>query len=171
VIEESGFRFDFSQARDYRLHDKTGERGDGNTIWSGIDFRIIEHDHEVWIEVKSWSFKRIFDRVQQTTAKKDWQKKMGEELERFRDDILQKFLGTTAYLAWSGTPLPDRVVYVVFLEPPDAGSAALLGPFRDRLRDRFKNAQARTWGRRIQYDVYNLPRFSLEFPQYLVTQA
>ena len=91
--------------------------------------------------------------------------------DEFRDDIVAKFLGTTSYLVWSGNSLPSTVQYIVFLEPPDRGSRALLGPFQDRLRDQFKNAQARPWGKRIRYRVVDIAGFQKMFPNYPVNRV
>ena len=167
IYEESGFRFDFTAANDSVIHDKADPH-DGNTFWPGVDFRAIENNaHEIWIEVKSWDFKRFLDRTARKQAKGDFLAKFVREgAEEFRNDIVAKFLGATCYLAWSGTGIPQSVHYVVLLEPPDRGSRALLGPFQDRLRDQFKQAQARSWGHRIIYQVVDLAEFQRQFPNY-----
>lgn len=90
--------------------------------------------------------------------------------DEFREDIFNKFLGTTSYLAWSGLGIPDHVFYVVFLEPPNQGSAPLVNVFRERLRNEFKNAQATPWGQKIRYEVVDLTRFQTLFPNYPVTR-
>lgn len=168
VYEESGLRFDFTSAQQSVLHDKDTPH-DGNTFWPGVDFRVFESDRELWIEVKSWSFKRIVERTERQQAKKDFARKLLESAtEEFRNDIVAKFLGTTAYLVWSGKGIPQLVYYVIFLEPPNRGSRALLGPFQTRLRDQFKNAQARPWGQRIKYKVVDMAEFRKEFPAYPV---
>jgi hypothetical protein len=170
IYHESGFAFDFSAAVGSVVHDKDAPH-DGNTFWPGVDFRVLETDGQVWIEVKSWSFKTIIDKIERQQAKKDFAAKMiARSADEFRDDIVAKFLGTTCYLYWSGLELPQRVNYIVFLEPPDRGSRALLGPFQDRLRNQFKSAQARPWGRRIQYRVVDLAEFQKAFPKYPVTR-
>lgn len=171
IYQESGFSFDFRAALHSVVHDKAEPFGDGNAFWPAIDFRVVESDYEVWIEVKSWSFKAILDRVARRSAKKDFESKLLKKgADEFRNDIVGKFLGTTSYLAWSGHKLPASVCYVVFLEPPDRGTRPLLGPFQDRLRDEFKNAQGRAWGKRIQYWVVDLSGFNKDFPQYPVTR-
>ena len=171
VYEESGFAFDFTAALNSAVHDKDAPH-DGNTFWPGVDFRVFSTGKEVWVEVKSWSFKKILDSVERKSAKKDYRTKLLQgRADEFRDDIVGKFLGTTSYLAWSGLGVPNRVFYIVFLEPPDRGSAALLGPFRDRLRDEFKNAQSRPWGHKIMYEVVDLARFQSLFPNYPVKRT
>ena len=133
---------------------------------------MFEESRELWIEVKSWSFKRIVDRTERRTAKRDFARKLiNRAADEFRTEITLKFLGTTSYIAWSRLGIPETVRYVVFLEPPDRGSRPLLGPFQDRLRDQFKNAQARRWGRRIQFKVADLPEFQREFPDYPIVAA
>ena len=167
VYEESGFRFDFTAANNSVVHDKADPH-DGNTFWPGVDFRVFENnDHQVWIEVKSWDFKTFLDRMERKRIKRDFLAKFVKEgAEEFRNDIAAKFLGATCYLAWAGLGIPQSVCYVVFLEPPDRGSRPLLGPFQDRLRGQFKQAQARGWGHRITYQVVDLAEFQREFPNY-----
>ena len=169
VYEESGFRFDFTSATESAIHDKADPH-DGNTIWPGVDFRVLENDVEIWIEVKSWSLKQIRDRTERHQAKQDYYGKLNTGIDAFRDVIVHKFLGTTSSLAWSGLGVPKRVNYIVFLEPPNRGGRALLGPFQDRLRNQFKNAQARTWGSRIRYKVVDMVEFQTEFPNYPVAR-
>ena len=171
VYKESGFTFDFGAASAIAVHDKADPH-DGNTFWPGVDFRVADGGREVWIEVKSWSYRRILDRVERRGAMKDYEAKLAQKTtEEFRDEIVAKFLGTSCYLGWSGLGIQPRVLYVVFLEPPDRGSRALLGPFRDRLRDEFKNAQARPWGKRIGHCVVDLQGFQQKLPGYTVTPA
>ena len=170
VYQESGFQFDFTAAVQSVIHDKDLPH-DGNTFWPGVDFRVFEDDREVWIEVKSWSFKLILDKIERRQAKKDYQNKLlGDAAGEFRRDIVEKFLGTSCYLAWAQHSMPQEVYYVVFLEPPNKGSQPLLGPFQDRLRDQFKNAQARPWGKRIKYRVVNIEQFQKEFPNYPIAR-
>ncbi len=166
VYRESGFEFDFSSARSSTIHDKA-EPHDGNTFWPGVDFRIVEPEEDVWIEVKSWSYDLIRDRSERWRAARDWNERVGTDL--LRDETVGKFFGTTAYLAWSERGLPPRVRYVVFLQPPTRKDRGLLGPFRERLRDEFKNAQAREWGRRIRFEVVDLELFRSLFPNYKVS--
>jgi hypothetical protein len=171
VYEESGFQFDFTSAIDSSIHDKDLPH-DGNTFWPGVDFRVVESQREVWIEVKSWSFSRIHDKVERRTAQRDFaQKLVKDATDEFRDEIVAKFFGTTSYLVWSGISVPPAVTYIVFLEPPNRGSRALLGPFQDRLRDQFKNAQARPWGKRITYRVVDMAGFHELFPNFLVKRS
>jgi len=172
VYQESGFEFDFTSAPYSIIHDKDFPQ-DGNTFWPGVDFRIFEAEREVWIEVKSWSFKLILDKIERRTAKKDFTRKLLKDAaDEFRNDIMAKFLGTTSYLVWSGNSIPHKVLYLVFLEPPDRGSRPLLGPFQDRLRDQFKNAQARRpWGKRIAYRVVDLKEYQQMFPNYPVKRV
>jgi hypothetical protein len=168
ALTESGFRFGFAGDEAVR-HDQRS--GDGNTFWPGVDFRVMEVGRQVWIEVKSWSFGRDTDRTEGKRAAADYADKLeGRSANLFRDEIAAKFLGTTAYLAWSGLGIPERVLYVVLLEPPSRGSRALLGPLRDRLRERFKQAQARPWGRRIAVFVVDGQGYRDQFPGFTLTR-
>lgn len=166
VFREPPFEFDFTSAIGSYRHDEPLP-DDGNNFWPGVDFRVVENARHIWIEVKSWSFKAILRRADRHKASRDWRIKVDSD--SLRDAIVAKFFGTTAYLYWSGLGLPSRVHYVVLLEPPNRTSAALLGPFRDRLRDQFKNAQARPWGARISYEVVDLASFQARYPNYPVS--
>jgi hypothetical protein len=169
IFDESRFRFDFSAASGgATIHDKNDDGCDGNTVWPGVDFRVKEANKEVWIEVKSWSLQSILDRASRRGAHRDFTIKMAAD--QFRDDIVAKFLGTTSFLAWSGIGIPQKVNFVVFLEPPNRATRALLSPFKDRLRDEFKNAQARAWGRKLGFMVVDFELFTSEFPAYPVTR-
>ncbi|MBC7528100.1 MAG: hypothetical protein H7308_11175, partial [Chthonomonadaceae bacterium] len=91
TYDESNFRFDFTQAQRSVIHDKA-EPHDGNTFWKGVDFRVFEAKREVWIEVKSWSSMRFRDPDERKSAKiKFVKEKMGDEIEKFRDEIVNKF--------------------------------------------------------------------------------
>ncbi len=169
TFDESGFRFDFSAASSGAIiHDKNDDGCDGNTFWPGVDFRVKEAPQEVWIEVKSWSLQSILERASRRGAGRDFALKMAAD--QFRDDIVAKFLGTTSFLAWSGIGIPQKVKFVVFLEPPNRASRALLSPFKDRLCDEFKNAQARPWGRKLGFMVVDFELFASEFPTYPVSR-
>ncbi len=178
LYKESGFLFDFTAANHSTIHDKGGPdednpdaaiTRDGNTFWHGVDFRVMEDSQEVWIEVKSWSTQQINQQMAWRSIDKDY--KTRTKANELRDEIIDKFLGTTSYLTWSGTGIPNRVLYVVLLQPPNRRSAPLLLPFRDRLRDKFKNAQSRSWGGRIVYEVVDLAQFQSLFPHYPVRRV
>jgi hypothetical protein len=165
-IVERPFCFRFPDTVHCVRHDGTDPGDDGNKIWHGIDFRIIGPPREVWVEVKSWSFKKILERSQRHAAKRDYSlRTAGLEL---RDEIVQKFLATSAVLSWAGIDFPSKVLFVVLLEPPNSGVRPLLGPFHDVLREEFKNAQSKPWGRRIAFKVVDKNGYSALFPGYEV---
>jgi len=60
---------------------------------------------------------------------------------------------------------------VILLEPPRRSLTPTLATFQQRLRDEFKNAQARNWGGRITYKVVELNGFLAEFPDYPVERV
>lgn len=164
IYEEPPFSFDFSLAKQCARHDKPSPE-DGNTFWPGVDFRIIESNREVWIEVKSWKCKSLQNRTERKRIQSDFDKKfVNKDIDEFRDAIVSKFLGTTCYLAWSGIGVPNKVCYIIFLEPPNRGSNPFLLTFARHLGNGFKNAQARSWGRRIQVKVVNMTEFQRELP-------
>lgn len=165
IFREPPFEFDFTSASASYRHDEPLPH-DGNKVWPGVDFRVQEHSMQLWIEVKSWSFKAILKKAERHKASRDWRQKVASD--SLRDAIVAKFVGTTAYLHWSGIGPPARVHYIVLLEPPDRASRPLLGPFRDRLRNEFKNATSSPWGRSISYEVVDLDAFQAKYPGYPV---
>lgn len=165
IFREPPFEFDFTAAPACFRHDEPLPH-DGNNVWPGVDFSVQEHSRQLWIEVKSWSFKAILKKAERHKASRDWRLKVASD--SLRDAIVAKFIGTTAYLHWSGIGLPERVDYIVLLEPPNRSSRPLLGPLRDRLRDEFKKANSRPWGTKISYEVVDLNGFRARCPRYLV---
>lgn len=165
-IDEHPFKFLFPDGTDCKKHDSTLLGDDGNKIWQGIDIRVVEHSREVWVEVKCWSFKKILERARRHATKRDFQLRAASV--DLRNEIVQKFLTTTAFLSWSRIGVPEKVLFEVFLEPPNAGSSPLLGPSRDALRDEFKNAQSRPWGNRIAFRVVDKQGCARLFTTYQV---
>ncbi len=168
-IYESPFIFEFPDGIVCLRHDAL-DNGDGNNVWPGIDIRVEIPGRHLWIEVKSWNIPDLQDETLKTRISKDFQSKLAtKKMEKFRDDIFGKFLGTTSFLSWSGIGIPENVTYIILLQPPTRSGSALLGPFQTRLREHFKNAVSTKWGRRIKYQVMDVDAFRKAFPDYLIT--
>ena len=158
-VEESGIEFDFSGAVTAVRHDESPPKGEGNKVWPGVDFRVDEGSREIWIEVKSWRRKNQAERI---AADKEFPKVLASE--EFRAWIVDKFLGTTAYLAWTGAFAPKPLIYVVLLDFPRRDHRALLGPFNQRLRATFPKTAP--WTHSITHVVVDLETFQKQFARY-----
>ena len=159
IVEESGIEFDFTNAASLALHDRARPTGEGNGTWPGVDFRVDEGARELWIEVKSWVRKTQPERV---AAEKEFPKVLASE--DLRVWIVDKFLGTTAFLAWTGTFAPKEVIYVVLFDSSRRDRTALLVSFKDRLRASFPKTSP--WTHRIDYVVLDLETFQTVFPHF-----
>lgn len=110
ILSENPFNFDVSPFPGSDYHD---HRGDGNTNWSGVDFRIPYGTREFWVEVKSYDLTRIEPRrrggvVQQFKAKM--------KSKHFADELMSKFYGTACYRSVTGHNFPDFVFFVVLIQ-------------------------------------------------------
>ena len=159
-LQESGIEFDFTGANAVVRPDKEPFGG----VWPNVDFRVDEGTRELWIEVKSWHPSR-FKTFEERTAKTN--EFLGNVAsDRFREKLVAKFLGTTAYLAWTGTFEPKKVLYVLLLDsaPLRSDQAALLGPFKDKLKQAFPKAHP--WSHFITHVVMDLETFQRQFARY-----
>lgn len=153
---ESQIEFDFSAARSVFEHDTTSSKcqgtssADGNTFWPGVDFRVEDDRGWIWLEVKNWR-----GRMRGSFASK-------LKSRPFADEMRGKFLGTAAYLAYSGTFVPAPIRYVLLFKPPTTPDEALLATFQDLVRAEMSAP------RRLNISVYvwNLNTWNHEFPDY-----
>lgn len=124
---ESGIEFDFSSATEVHEHDRTvpncsgNTSADGNNAWPGVDFRIRDDDGWIWLEVKHWP-----------RGPGRFAGKMKSKA--FALEVRDKFLGTTAHLAWRGQFTAVNVRYILLFQPPPTADPALLTPFADLIR-------------------------------------
>lgn len=165
TVDESGIRFEFDASPDTVKHDDTP--GDGNNVWPGVDFRVPLTSGELWLEVKSWSARGKHNPSERLEMNFAWSKKIEAGL--LHDELVCKFLGTTAFLYWNGQALPLRVDYLVLLHPPSRSSSPLMGPLNDKMRSTFGKARSR-WPGRIGQRVVTLDGFRIRYPQFPVTQ-
>ena len=157
--QESGIEFDFTSAVAAVRHDESPPKGEGNKVWPGVDFRVDEGSRELWIEVKSWVRKK---QAEQIAADREFPKALASE--DLRMWIVDKFLGTTAYLAWTGAFVARRVLYVIVLDSPRRDRTALLGAFSQRLRASFPKTHP--WTHPVVHLVTDLETFQTQFVQY-----
>lgn len=159
-LRESGIEFDFSAATAVVRPDKEPSGG----VCPNVDFRVDEATRKLWIEVKSWHpsrFKTVDERAAKT---REFLGKLtsGE----FREKLVAKFLGTSAYPAWTGTFVAKPLTYVIVLDsaPLRRDQAALLGPFKDKLKQSFPKAAP--WRAPIAHVVMDLETFRTQFAHY-----
>ena len=158
IVEESGIEFDFTAAESVMRPDKEPSGG----VWPNVDFRVDEGERELWIEVKSWHPSRFKTQLERIAKTKEFIGKLSSD--EFGRRIVSKFLGTTAYLAWTGEFAPKKVVYVVLLDSAHPRRSPLLVSFKDRLKPRFPTTPP--WTHSITHVVMDLETFQARFARY-----
>ena len=160
IVEESGIEFDFTAAASVMRPDKEPSGG----VWPNVDFRVDEGERELWIEVKSWHPSRFKTQSERIAKTKEFIGKLSSD--ELRKKLVAKFLGTSAYLAWTGVFVPKKVIYVMLLdsEPLRRDQAALLVSFKDRLKPRFPTTPP--WTHSITHVVMDLETFQARFARY-----
>ena len=158
VYRESEIEFDFTNANAVVRPDREPFGG----VWPNVDFRVDEGSRELWIEVKSWHPSRFKTVAERIDVQKEFAGKIGSE--EFGRRIIAKFLGTTAYLAWTGAFAPKPIVYVVLLDSVHPRRSALLLSFKDRLRPRFPKTHP--WSHPITHVVMDLETFKATYARY-----
>lgn len=162
IEAESGIEFDFSAATDLRKHDKPLiHGGEGNSVWKGIDFRVELPGEWLWIEVKSWDLSSIAP-ARRGGQQRRFVSKMKSEV--FGLELRSKFFGTTAFLAWTGSFQPTKVVYVLILQPPRPLDKALLVTFWDmRLKPAIPSPNP-PWTHSLSCAVVDVNDWNLLYP-------
>ena len=164
---ESGIEFDFSSAKTLIEHDKTSPtypvgRVSGSAIWPGVDFLIEEASGEwIWLEVKSWNPSRI-DPERRGGSRRSFICKMKSA--KFSLEMREKFLGTTAFLAWKNEFTPATTRFILLFEPPKPLDSALLGSQNLKMRGLIPNR--RDWVKPIYASVMTLREWNLRFRDY-----
>lgn len=163
LFVESNITFDFTAARAVIEHDKsvpTHSGGDthGNNKWPGVDFCIEEASGSwIWLEVKSWDPAHI-PPIRRGGNRRSFLCKMRSNA--FLLEMRGKFLGTTAFLAWTGTLPACTTHFVLLFEPPHVLDAALLGSRMARLREQI---QDRRWLPPVTVSVLTLSEWTARF--------
>ena len=127
---ESSITFDLTAAVTVIEHDKAtpthlGGLVHGNSIWSGVDFCIEEATGSwIWLEVKNW------DQTHIPPARRGgsrWSFICKMKSREFLREMRGKFLGTTAYLALTGSLPSTSIQFALLFEPPTVVDSALIG--------------------------------------------
>lgn len=154
---ESDIEFDFSNALQVFEHDTTSSKcegdsiADGNTVWSGVDFRVEDNAGWIWIEVKNW---------RGTKGKSDYLSKLKSK--PFAEPMRAKFLGTTAFLAWNGNFDIAPLHYVLLFEPHPRADRSLNAPFQDLIRSELPIPNRLD----IKVFVMNVSKWNETYPEY-----
>lgn len=82
----------------------------------------------------------------------------------FTAEVRGKFLGTSAYLAWTNQFPSTRVRYILVFEPPQPLDAALLVTQSTALRSQIPNL--RKWSQPISVAVLTMAEWNMRFPDY-----
>ena len=161
VFIESRIEFDFTDAIRVVQHDKPVP-GHGNTVWPGTDFCIKESVNEsIWLEVKNWDPTHI--------APKDrggcrWSFICKMKSKTFAKDMRNKFLGTTAFLAWTDNYLLEPTKFVLLFQPPHTLDVALLGTLQTRLQSQIPNLSI--WQASIRVSILDVGEWNMRFSQF-----
>ena len=78
----------------------------------------------------------------------------------------ETFLGTSAFFAWDGCPMPETVRYLLLFEPPQPIDAALVLKFGHKVKQKLTPAGALPWRNRISIGALTLAEWNLRFPDY-----
>ena len=160
VFAESNIEFDFTRAASAIQHDKPTP-GHGNSIWKGVDFCIQDGEEQLWLEVKSWDPSHIAP-MRRGGSRRSFLCKMKSRA--FTAEILLKFLGTTAFLAWTNNFTLAPTTYVLLFQPPRPLDAALLVTFQSRIASRI--SRPKIWHKPIFVAVLNLDEWNQRYPEY-----
>ena len=160
VFVESRIEFDFSQAINAVQHDKPAP-GHGNSVWPGVDFCLQDGAEQFWLEVKSWDPAHLAPKDRGGNRRSFLCKLKSKA---FMSEMRSKFLGTTAFLAWTNnfTPAPTR--FVLLFQPPRPLDAALLVTFQSRIKAQVPNLRA--WQQPIFVAVMDLDEWNRRYPEY-----
>lgn len=155
VIVESGIEIDFTPAVSVVKHDLL------NSVWPGVDYIIDDGAQEIWLEIKNW------EPTGMSAKRRGGQRwsflcKMRSKT-FFREELRGKFLGTTSFLCYTGTPPIRPVLYVVLLESPRF-DPVLMPHVNDRMRGLLRPHVA--WRPPIAVAVLNVSEWNSRFPHY-----
>jgi hypothetical protein len=159
VWVERQMEFDLTAAVSVTKHDAQGGRG--NNLWPGVDFRIEQPSEWIWLEVKSWDPTHIQAKDRGGTR---WSFICKMRSKVYTKEMRGKFLGTSAFLAWTNALPLATTRYVLLFQPPQPLDSALLGTLMTRLQSQIPNLPI--WAAPITVSVLNLEQWNVRFPQY-----
>jgi hypothetical protein len=160
VLTESSIEFDFTQAISVIEHDRPAP-GHGNSTWPGVDFCITEQGGWIWLEVKNWDPTYI---APNRRGGSRWSFVSKMRSKSFSRDMRNKFLGTTAFLAWRGLFAPVSMQLVLLFQPPQPLDTALLVTLQTRMSSLVPNLSV--WTHPIYVSVLDLTEWNLRYRQY-----
>lgn len=162
---ESNIEFDFTAALRVLEHDKALDPANplrqGNTTWPGVDFCLEEVSGWIWLELKNWDPAHVDPRRR---GRDRWSFICKMKSDTFAKDMRNKFLGTTAFLAWTNAFPLAPIRFIMLFEPPYPMDSALLGSRTLRMRDHIPNR--RIWQQPVHVSVLTLREWKLRFPHY-----
>lgn len=135
--------------------------GQGNNIWNGVDFCLQDGAEHLWLEVKSWHPAHINPR-NRGGSRRSFLSKMKSKA--FTQEMRNKFLGTTAFLAWTDQFVPAPTRFILLFHPPRPLDAALLVTFQNRIKAQVPNL--RVWQQPIFVAVLDLDEWNRRYSEY-----
>ncbi len=162
VFIESRIECDFTQAASVTPHDAR-PGGHGNSVWPGVDFCIDDGGEWIWLEVKNWDPTHV---PAKDRGGMRWSFICKMKSKTFTKEIREKFLRTTAFLAWKDMfPLaPTR--FILLFQPPHTLDSALLVTFQSRVKPQIPNL--RSWAEPVFVAVLDTAEWNRRYPQYPV---
>jgi len=154
---ESGITLDFAAARSAVRHDSAD--GHGNRVWPGVDFCVEDDAELLWVEVKNWQPSGLPARLRGAKRRAFVGALKSGSLVR---GLRGKFLGTTAFLAWTGQADLRPVRYIALVEPLRPTDSPLLMAVNDRLR----SPMAGPWRCGITVAIMGLAEWNARFSDY-----
>ena len=170
VFVESDIEFDFTKAHRVIEYENLmaglpgASANQRNTFWPGIDFHIEDApDDVIWLEVKSWHPASIAPKYR-GGSRRSFQCKMKSKT--YAKEIREKFLGVSAFFLWDNRPVPEKVRFLLLLEPPNPVDAALVLTFGQKVRSQLRPPKILAWRSRIEVDALTLAEWNRRFPDY-----
>ncbi len=164
---ESNIELDFAAAKTVIEHDKQtpsypGGRVNGSALWPGVDFCIEELPGDwLWLEVKSWDPAPI---APNRRGGSRWSFICKMRSSEYAKEMRNKFLGTSAFLAWQNQFILAPTRLILLFQPPKPLDAALLGAQVTRMRSLIPNL--RRWAQPITVSVLTVSEWNLRFRSY-----
>lgn len=160
VFIESRIEFDFTQSVSVTPHDAR-PGGHGNSVWPGVDFCIEDGGECIWLEVKSWDPTHV---PAKDRGGQRWSFICKMRSKEYAKEMRGKFLGTTAFLAWSRRFSLAPTRYILLFEPPHMLDSALLVTFQSRVKSQVPNL--RSWAEPVFVAVLDTAEWNRRYPQY-----
>jgi hypothetical protein len=154
IVVESEIEIDLTHAIKYDKHDAV------NNVWPAVDFIIDNGAEYLWLEIKNYEQSSIPLRRR---GGQRWKFLCEMRGKPFFRELRGKFLGTTAYLSFTGDMPTKPIVYIILLESPKLDSA-LKQRAMDRMRELLRPHH--TWTPSIAVAVVNVADWNALYPHY-----